>query len=99
MILENKEFDGKVDIWSLGCCLYYLYTKNDPFEGKSPAIIKNNILNESIMKHNNKIDAIIRDLLSITLRVNVDERPDAAELMEHLNDLEIKYYGEIVSDT
>jgi len=29
---ENNLTD-KVDIWSLGCCLYYLCTKRDPFDG------------------------------------------------------------------
>lgn len=26
-----------VDIWSLGCCLYYFVVKKDPFDGGNPA--------------------------------------------------------------
>ena len=33
----------KVDVWSLGCCLYYLGTKRDPFDGANPGEIKHNI--------------------------------------------------------
>jgi serine/threonine protein kinase len=33
----------KVDIWSLGCCLYYLVTKRDPYDGANPGDIKNKI--------------------------------------------------------
>lgn len=40
LIEEKVAFSPKVDIWSLGCCLYYLCTKKDPFEGKSPFEIK-----------------------------------------------------------
>ena len=97
LILEDTGFDDKVDIWSLGCCLYYLYTKNDPFEGKTPAIIKKNILNESIMKGKTGIDPIIRDLLNACLVVNPDDRPNATKLLKIQNDLEYDYYGECVS--
>lgn len=30
---QGNNLSSKVDIWSLGCCLYYLYTKRDPFDG------------------------------------------------------------------
>lgn len=36
LILEKVHFSPKVDVWSLGCCLFYLCTKRDPFEGRSP---------------------------------------------------------------
>lgn len=36
MILENLQFSTKVDVWGLGCCLYYLLMKKDPFDGKDP---------------------------------------------------------------
>jgi serine/threonine protein kinase len=42
-ILENcpdSLLTPKVDVWSLGCCLYYLITKRDPFDGKDPVQIK-----------------------------------------------------------
>ena len=38
-ILENNPqiiVNQKIDVWSLGCCLYYLVTKRDPFNGSSP---------------------------------------------------------------
>ena len=40
--VENY-LSSKVDIWSLGCCLYYLATKKDPFDGANPGEIKQNI--------------------------------------------------------
>lgn len=34
-----------MDIWALGCTLYYIIHKKDPFDGKDPAEIKKKILN------------------------------------------------------
>ena len=45
-ILEHNtesSVSQKIDVWSLGCCLYYLVTKKDPFDGSNPVEIKNNI--------------------------------------------------------
>jgi len=32
LINEVQKIDCNSDTWSLGCCLYYLATKNDPFQ-------------------------------------------------------------------
>lgn len=50
LILENKYFSEKVDVWSFGCCILYLVTKRDSFEGKTPRDTKNNIINLKIDK-------------------------------------------------
>jgi serine/threonine protein kinase len=36
-------FTERAETWSLGCCLYYLVTKKDPFEGASVKETKMNI--------------------------------------------------------
>ena len=33
----SNQVTQAVDIWSLGCCLYYFVVKKDPFEGATPA--------------------------------------------------------------
>ena len=45
LIQEKDYFSNKVDVWSFGCCIYYFYTKKDPFEGKQTHETKKNILN------------------------------------------------------
>ena len=45
---ETDNFSSKVDIWAIGCCLYFLASKKDPFEGSSSDEIKRNILNMRI---------------------------------------------------
>ena len=32
----NNQVSPAVDVWSLGCCLYYLVLKKDPFDGGTP---------------------------------------------------------------
>jgi len=46
LILEKLYFSDKVDVWSFGCCIYYLINKKDPFDGKTPQETKYNILNQ-----------------------------------------------------
>ena len=53
LILENIEFSSSVDSWSLGCCMYYLMSKRDPFDGKSPGDTKHNILSLQLDRQNN----------------------------------------------
>lgn len=45
LILEKVEFTNKVDIWALGCALYFIIYKKDPFDGRDPVEIKKKILN------------------------------------------------------
>ena len=39
LILE-KSFTSKVDIWALGCSIFFILYKNDLFDGKQPAEVK-----------------------------------------------------------
>ena len=43
-IIEGREYDRRVDIFSLGTILYYLCTGHLPFEGTNPATVLNRIL-------------------------------------------------------
>jgi calcium-dependent protein kinase len=50
LIMEKVELTNKVDIWALGCTLFFIIHKKDPFEGKDPHEIKNKILNFNLLK-------------------------------------------------
>jgi serine/threonine protein kinase len=41
----NETLTEKVDIWALGCCIYYLSSKKNPFDSETPEKIKWNIRN------------------------------------------------------
>lgn len=47
-LFDDEQFDTdyaaeKADIWALGCLLYFLASKRDPFEGSSRDEVKKNI--------------------------------------------------------
>lgn len=50
LILEKVEFTNKVDIWALGCALYFIIHKKDPFDGRDPVEIKKKILNFKLLQ-------------------------------------------------
>jgi serine/threonine protein kinase len=54
LVLEKNVFSHKVDVWGFGCCIYYMLTNKDPFDGKVPHETKCNILN-GYFYHNMKI--------------------------------------------
>jgi len=72
----SNKVSQAVDIWSLGCCLYYFVVKKDPFEGSTPAQTKINIQNMTI--GDQKINIPILDkLLTSCLVFDSLQRPTA----------------------
>ena len=68
LVLEQEKFTSKVDIWSLGCVLYYLATKKDPFSCKDPKQIKQRILNDEVHLHEDEgLEPIVRDMIQACL--------------------------------
>ena len=76
MILEKSLFTQKVDVWSLGCCLYYLVVKKDPFDGPDPNEIKRNILSLSLdVSQYSMIPALLRPILEACFIIDESIRP------------------------
>lgn len=80
-ICEDKPYNHKSDLWSLGCVLYELVTLKHAFEGNSlPALVMNIIKGE----HPSIPDGYSRDLsnvISAMLQKNPDARPDIIEIL------------------
>lgn len=87
---------NKIDIWSLGCCLYYLSTKRDPFDGPHPGDIKKNIRNGNLDRYESDIGRddkgqfrhhIIEQLLRKCLTIDPHQRPSATLMIEYIDEL------------
>lgn len=47
-ILEAKEYDGKADLWSIGCIFFEMLVGTCPFKGMNEADLLNNIRTKSL---------------------------------------------------
>ena len=100
LILEKPSFSNKVDIWALGCCLYYILYKRDPFEGKEPMEVKNRILNFT-MHTATKMDQdqpAARFLVQACLNFEDTLRPSTSQLLQTIRAEIARMKGEEVPD-
>lgn len=73
-------------------------TKKDPFEGKDPKSIKDNIIKCKIDMKRVHNEPLLENLINICLTTDENQRPHAFELLNYLNKLEKEVYGDISSD-
>ena len=81
-ILENKNYNEKCDLWSLGVAIYVLYFKDFPYKGEKEEEILNNIkkIGQNFQKISDEnLDNLIRNLLV----VNVEKRYGWEQYFQH----------------
>lgn len=80
-ICAAETYTLKSDIWSLGCIIYELCTREPPFNAKSHYQLVQKIKEGKVAPlpniYSSELSAVIRDCL----RVNPDRRPDTATLL------------------
>ena len=83
-VWNNRPYDFKSDIWSIGCLFYEIATLKAPFEGKSLKEVYDKIEKCSIKPLPNIYSNNINKLIQMCLRFNDKLRPSAEELMDFL---------------
>ncbi|CAF2790523.1 unnamed protein product [Rotaria sp. Silwood2] len=83
---NNYPINEQVDIWALGCLLYYLCFINHPFEDSA----KLRILNAKYtIPANNTRYTVLHDLIHTLLQIDPRKRPTIQTLVENIEDLAI----------
>ena len=83
-MLEEKDYNFKVDIWSLGATFYQLIILDYPFEGKTNEEKQENIKkgNKKEIPKECKIDREFIDIINQMLSLRPDERPTAEDILK-----------------
>ena len=95
-IWEQKPYDYKCDIWSLGCILYEMTTLHVPFLGLDMKELYQNIINSNYKPIPNIYSKELNEIIKLTLNKNPMDRPFAENLLnnkiilEKIKELNIK---------
>ncbi|XP_022258228.1 serine/threonine-protein kinase Nek5-like [Limulus polyphemus] len=97
-ICQQKPYDHKSDMWSLGCVLYEMSTLSHPFHGRTFQELLMSILCCKYEPISSQYSLLLRDLISVLLRVEPHRRPSASEILAipamqcHLYDYFSRHY-------
>ncbi|XP_039539072.1 serine/threonine-protein kinase Nek5 isoform X2 [Pimephales promelas] len=80
-ICENRPYNNKTDIWSLGCVLYELCTLKHPFEGSNLKQLVLRICRGRYSPVSQRYSAELRLLLNQLFKISPRDRPSANTLL------------------
>jgi serine/threonine-protein kinase len=86
---RGQEMDARTDIWSFGCVLYEMVTRQQAFQGETMMDVLANIIHQepaSILAHRRDTPAELERIIARTIRKNRDERYESAK--DLFNDLQ-----------
>jgi serine/threonine protein kinase/Tfp pilus assembly protein PilF len=81
---RGQEVDGRSDVWSLGCVMYELLTRRQPFQGDTVTDVLANIIHqepEALQRYRKDLPAELEGIVQNTLRKNRDERYVSAKAL------------------
>lgn len=80
-VWEGKPYNGKSDIWSLGCVVYEMCTLNPPFNGKDIVDLSKNVRKGKYRDISSSYSRELSEVIKHMLTVEASDRPDASDLL------------------
>lgn len=80
---QEKPYDSKSDIWSLGCIIYEMCALNPPFRAKSMKGLYNSVLSGMYPKLPSYYSDGLSQIIKILLSVNPVKRPSCDQILQH----------------
>ena len=81
-ILENKRYDSKADIWSLGVLLYEMVTFKMPFTANSLLLLSIRLIRGIYTPISSKCSKELREIVSKCLSLNPSKRPTIQQILQ-----------------
>lgn len=81
-LLRSSKTSVHVDNWSLGCIIYYLCFKQQPFTTKE------NVLKGKYRIPKNEYSNQILDIMRMSLKINVNKRLTINQIINYFNRLD-----------
>ena len=81
-VWEEKPYDSKSDVWSLGCVMYEMITLRPPFQAKSMEELYKKVMRGNYPRIPTKYSEDLSDAIKLMIQVEAGARPSCEELLK-----------------
>ena len=97
-IWENRPYDFKSDIWSLGCLFYEIASFSTPFKGNNMKELYENILKGNMAPLPKQYSNNILKIIKMCLRQDANLRPNINDIKFYIENLKLEEHFKKVFD-
>ena len=81
-VWEEKPYDSKSDVWSLGCVIYEMITLRPPFQAKSMEELYKKVMRGNYPRIPSRYSEDLSDTIKLMIQVEAGARPSCEELLK-----------------
>ena len=81
-VWQEKPYDSKSDVWSLGCVMYETITLRPPFQAKSMEELYKKVMRGNYPRIPSKYSEDLSDAIKLMIQVEAGARPSCEELLK-----------------
>ena len=80
-IVKGKKYNKKIDVWSIGCILCEMMTREYAFKSENIHALNYKIINGSYQLNNNHYSSDLVDLVKKMIEPDIQKRPDILDIL------------------